>query len=243
MPAVGLTSSPARAAESDISFSNIVVNNGNPIVVGTSAVKEVPVSYVLKHTVKIQWHRVFVYRGTLDGAPEETLVSSWMGPECTAGTSGGVQTCQLTLLVDPRRDLRNADVGLWKTGGLADIVNGTYDADMNAVTALVRRSSRVTVNASPEPVVKGMTITVTGKITRANWNTHAYAGYADRSVKLQFRAQGSNTWATVKTVTSGAKGRVKATMTASTDGYWRWVYSGNYTTGASRSGADLVDVQ
>jgi hypothetical protein len=242
VPAALLSSSSAQAAESDVSFSNIVVNNGRPIVAGINREMEVPVSYVIKHSVELKWHQVYVYRGALIG-PDENLVGMWMGPECRASASGTVESCRITLLLDPRRDLRNGDVGVWKTGGIADIVDGTFDADTNPVTTVVKRSSRLTVNASPEPVVRGKAITVTGRITRANWNTHTFAGYADRKVKLQFRAQGSDTWATVKTVTSGARGGVKATVTAQADGYWRWVYSGSSTTGACRSVVDFVDVQ
>lgn len=243
LPTALVPSSPAQAAESDVTFSHIVVNDGKPIVAGVSRELEIPLSYVIKHAVELQWHEAFVYRGTLDGAPEDRLVGMWMGPECRANASGTVESCQITLLLNPRRDLRNRDAGLWKTGGLAVFREGTFDADRNPVTAVVKRSSRLRVDASPEPVAQGKPVTVTGRVTRADWNTHAFGGYADRTVKLQFRALGSDSWATVKTVTSGARGRVKTTATAQRDGSWRWVYSGNATTGASRSGADFVDVQ
>ncbi|MDH6221758.1 hypothetical protein [Streptomyces pseudovenezuelae] len=39
-------------------------------------------------------------------------------------------------------------------------------------------------HASPDPVKKGKTLTVTGTLTRANWNTNTYAGYSGQKVKL-----------------------------------------------------------
>ncbi|MGW3210056.1 hypothetical protein ACWC94_39315, partial [Streptomyces sp. NPDC001135] len=101
----------------------------------------------------------------------------------------------------------------------------------------------LTANASPEPVVHGRTITVKGTLTRANWETHAYAGLSNVSVKLQFRKSGTSTYTTLKTVTSGSGGAVTATTTATSDGYYRFSYAGTTATGAATSASDFVDVQ
>ncbi|WP_420719149.1 hypothetical protein [Streptomyces sp. WM6386] len=111
------------------------------------------------------------------------------------------------------------------------------------LTVRLKRAAKVTVNASPEPVTKGKAITVTGKISRANWATKKYSGYGGRSVTLQFRATGTDSFVTVKKVTSSGTGALKATVTATTDGTWRWSYGGNDTTGAAKSGGDHVDVR
>ncbi len=47
---------------------------------------------------------------------------------------------------------------------------------------------------------------MTGKVTRANWDTHTYQGYAGRTVSLQFRAAGAKAYTTVRKVTSGRTG-------------------------------------
>ncbi|MYV38326.1 hypothetical protein GT030_05450, partial [Streptomyces sp. SID1328] len=98
-------------------------------------------------------------------------------------------------------------------------------------------------NASPEPVKKGKTITVTGALTRASWDYNKYYGYGAQSVKLQFVKKGSTTWSTLKTVTTDANGNLKTTVTASVDGAFRYVYAGVSTTAAVTSGGDAVDVQ
>ncbi|MPY54996.1 hypothetical protein [Streptomyces acidicola] len=242
LSAVGLSSPSAYAAESDISFSNIVVNGGKPIVVGTSKMVSVPVTYTIRHSVKLDWHYVFLYRGVLNGS-EKTLGSGGQGPYCTANSSGTVENCEMTVDIVPKDDLVNADATTWKTGGTGIKPNGSYDTDKNSVTASVKRYAKLTVNASPEPVTKGQKITVTGQITRADWNTHKYAGYSGRTVSLQFREKGASSYTTVKKVTSGSTGGLKTTVTAGKDGYWRWVYYGNSTTGSAKSAADFVDVR
>ncbi|MFF1814612.1 hypothetical protein ACFVXW_36880, partial [Streptomyces sp. NPDC058251] len=42
----------------------------------------------------------------------------------------------------------------------------------------------------------GRTVTVTGKLSRANWEDNLYHGYTGQSVKLQFRKKGSDTYTT-----------------------------------------------
>ncbi|MFM9594313.1 hypothetical protein ACKI1O_33595 [Streptomyces scabiei] len=58
---------------------------------------------------------------------------------------------------------------------------------------------------------------MTGKPARADWKTHNNAGYAGRSVKLRFRRSGTATYRTVKTVTSGSGGALRATAGAAGD--------------------------
>ncbi|CAM5362838.1 hypothetical protein SBADM41S_08717 [Streptomyces badius] len=83
------------------------------------------------------------------------------------------------LYIDPRHlDFGNEDAGAWKTAARVHLAGDAYDIDDENLTLWVQRATRLTVNASPEPVTKGRTITVTGRITRANWDTHTYQGYA-----------------------------------------------------------------
>ncbi|QIJ66255.1 hypothetical protein [Streptomyces sp. JB150] len=42
-------------------------------------------------------------------------------------------------------------------------------------------------------------------------------------------------------ITAGSTGYLKATVTASQDGTWRWRHNGNTTTGAANSAGDYVD--
>lgn len=99
-----------------------------------------------------------------------------------------------------------------------------------------------TFNAGPEPVTKGKTVTVLGKLLRANWDTDRYQGYAHQRVRVQFRTP-TGSFVTVRTVETNAYGWVRTTFTARRTGLWRLVYSGNSITGPATSVGDSVRVR
>lgn len=108
----------------------------------------------------------------------------------------------------------------------------------------MQRDSELTANASPEPIVKGKTLTITGTLTQANWqsDTKADAGYGSQPVKLRFRKRGTTTYTTIKTIMS-LGGALRTTVTASADGYWRFSFAGTTTTPAVSAAGDYVDVR
>ncbi|WP_406265927.1 calcium-binding protein [Actinacidiphila glaucinigra] len=232
----------------DTRITKVVVNGGNEIVLGTTATKTVTVAVTatdpsgIDDVFAVLWHGTDLEApGTVDGG----VVQNEDRAKCSvSSTSPAVSTCKLTFTFDPVVDLwKNELAGTWKVavGALAKDEDGVLE---NAVTTTkVKRNARVTVNASPEPVKKGKTITVTGKLTRANWATSKYAGYTSQSVQLQFRKKGTSTYKTVKTVKSSSTGALKTTVKASTDGYWRYNFVGTSTTGKAVSTADFVDVK
>ncbi|MEW2121716.1 hypothetical protein AB0945_42655 [Streptomyces sp. NPDC005474] len=108
----------------------------------------------------------------------------------------------------------------------------------------LRRAAKLSVaDATPEPVTKGKKVTVAGKLIRANWTTHRNGPYAGSKVALQFRAKSASTFRTLKKVTTNSAGVLRTQVTASTDGFFRWVYYGNTTTGTATSGQDYIDVR
>ena len=62
-------------------------------------------------------------------------------------------------------------------------------------------------------------------------------------MKLQFRKKSSSTYTTVKTIKSNSTGNLSTTVTASVDGYYRYVFAGTTTTAAVNATGDLIDVQ
>jgi hypothetical protein len=99
---------------------------------------------------------------------------------------------------------------------------------------------KLTVNAAPEPVKKGKTITVTGAPTRANWDAGKYSSYGNQSVKLQFKKKGATAYSTVKTSTAGV---LRTAVTASVDGACRYSFAGTTTIPAVNATGDYVDVR
>ncbi|MFD4829227.1 hypothetical protein ACFWPV_05120 [Streptomyces uncialis] len=252
-----LNAPAAWAADTGITVSDIVVNRGKPIVVGTSKVVEpsysfritLPRGYSTDDPFRYSAHP-FLYRGSITAESWDNYIGPG-GYTCYEVDSRRAR-CEGNLYIDPHWTQEqvdsNSDATSWKVGvslqlRKADGSLKTGERETRSLTVPLKRLSKVTVDASPEPVVKGGTLTVTGKLTRANWNTKKYDAYGDRTVSLQFRARGTDTFRTVKKATTSRTGTLKAKVTASADGYYRWVYQGNSATGAATSTADYVDVR
>ncbi|MFF0093074.1 DUF5707 domain-containing protein [Streptomyces canus] len=225
--------------------SDVKVNGGKSIVFGTTGVKTYTVLLTASHSAGIEDAYVDLWHGKdrahIDGVfpPNEQTAT------CTA-VSDTTSTCKLTVKVDVSRDLyMNSLAGTWHVTAAAfakDEAGSVYWNDFYS-THRVQRLSKLTVNAAPEPVKKGKTITVTGKLTRANWETRKYAGYTSQPVKLQFRKKDSNTYTTVKTIKTNNRGDLKTTVKATVDGFFRWSFAGTSTTPAVNAAGDFVDVK
>ncbi|MEV0777232.1 DUF5707 domain-containing protein [Streptomyces sp. NPDC050428] len=231
----------ARAAAEAPVISKAVVNGGKPIVVGTTAVKKVSVAITASHPSGIADSDAIIWIGSSVDDPDSFGFGT-TGPANCVAANATTSTCTQTIEVDPtwliNSDSRTWNVGVWVNS------NDTYSAqnDKFGKTNL-QRLSKLDVNAAPEPVKKGGTITITGKLSRANWETGTYKGYATQSVQLQFRKKTSTTYSTVKTVKTSTTGTLKTTSKATVDGYWRWNFGGTSTTPAVIPAGDFVDVK
>ncbi|GAA2950943.1 DUF5707 domain-containing protein [Streptomyces enissocaesilis] len=234
---------PADEIVGDTKITNVVVNGGKAIVLGTTAAKTYTVSVTATDPSGIEDAYVDLWHGASAEEADNWLLPNEEAATCTA-SSATTSTCKLTITVDPQIDLyENSFAGTWKVTAAALGKDGDMIWKDAYKTHQVQRYAKLTVNASPEPVVKGKTITVTGKLSRANWETSAYAGYTKQPVKLQFRKAGTSTYTTVKTVTSSSTGDLKTTVTAASDGYWRYSFAGTSTTPAISAGGDYLDVR
>ncbi|WP_406332312.1 hypothetical protein [Streptomyces sp. NBC_00203] len=229
-------------------FSDAVINGGKDIVLGVTAKKSVTVTYTATNESGIALTEAFLWQGT-DSSNVDDITGS-LGTDddatCTESTTQqGVYSCKAVFNIDPAHDFAdgNGVAGTWKLflGAWDLYANASYNDDVT--TTKLKRAATLTVNASPEPVKKGKTITVTGKLSRANWTTGRYAGYSTQPVLLQFRKKGSDTYTTLKTVTSSSTGTLTTTTTAGVDGYYRFAFAGTTTTGSKKATGDFVDVQ
>ncbi|WP_327296883.1 DUF5707 domain-containing protein [Streptomyces sp. NBC_01197] len=246
----GVQAHVTRAAV-DTRVSSVTVNGGKDIVLGTTAAKTITASVTATDNSGIQDAVVFLWHGSnLDSD-----VDGYLGPKVDDNTSQvskctkantTTSTCKVSFKVDPRsqNDLyKNSLAGTWKVYVSALAKDGEW-VEYNAYKSQhVQRASTQTVNAAPEPVKKGKTITVTGKLARANWETYKYQGYVGQPVKLQFRKKNSNTYTTVKTLKTNSTGNLTTTVKAVEDGYWRYNFAGTTTTPAAIATGDFVDVK
>ncbi|MER5530737.1 hypothetical protein ABT075_40210 [Streptomyces sp. NPDC002677] len=243
----------------DATFSGVKVNNGKAIVVGPTGHVKVPYVYTLTHGADVDITAAdfatgaFVYKSDAEFFGDDPAV-------CTA-TSSTVATCKGVIDLYPASDddftdLANSAAGALKSGALAIALNGQDVSSPNFDITKVgvaeqegfgspnlQRLSKLTVNAAPEPVKKGKTVTVTGKLSRANWDDGQYHGYAGQSVRLQFRKKNSSTYTNVKGIKSSSTGTLKTTTTATVDGYYRFSFVGTSTTPAVNATGDYVDVK
>ncbi|MEU9186927.1 hypothetical protein AB0D14_20735 [Streptomyces sp. NPDC048484] len=232
----------------DASFSNFKIASVHKV--GTTNQVSTKVTYKMTHGADVDLSSPdlatgpYIYKGSF--ATPDNLILGFEAATCTEA-SATVANCTGYVDILPTEELSNSDAGTWKGGALLlDYVTGSYADQGDLATTKVLRNSRLTVNASPEPVKKGKTITVTGALTRANWESHKYAGYTAQSVKLQFKKKGTSTYTDVKTVKSGtgsSAGKLKTTVTASVDGTFRYAFAGTSTTPAVNSAGDAIDVQ
>ncbi|MGW3727280.1 hypothetical protein [Streptomyces sp. NPDC000851] len=259
----GATAFSTKAAQDepyalDASFSNFKI--AKAVKVGTTGHYSTTVTYTLTHGADVDITAQdfltgpYLYRGAF--ATPDTTLFGVKPATCTTATAT-TATCTGKIDVYPGEgDLLNSDAGTWKGAALAIAYNGQDPAgenfDITKVgyadqgdlgTTLVQRGSKLTVNASPEPVKKDATLTITGKLTRANWETGTYVGLpSGQKVVLQFRKAGTTNYTNVKGIQTAAGGALKTTVKASVDGYWRFTYAGITSTAPATVAGDYVDV-
>ncbi|MEW1774210.1 hypothetical protein [Streptomyces sp. NPDC086777] len=235
----------AAGSAPNVTFSNVKVNKGSSMVVGT-AKASFAVTYTVTHPSSLKASDFVtgpaIYRGTSVTKPSDLFVSDDPGT-CTAASTT-VLNCKATLVftVNGDSDLTNSEAGSWNVAAIAVGQSGSKWVGGLGTTKILR-ATKLTVNATPEPVKKGKTVTVTGSLTRANWDTHKYGAFGSQSVKLQFRKKSSTTYTTLKTIKTSSTGALKTTTTATVDGYYRYSFAGTSTTPAVSATGDYVDVQ
>lgn len=245
LSAFAVPAAHAAGTAPNVTFSHVEINGGKAITLGATSTVEVKATYTVTHPTTVSMTNVqtgpLLYRGT-SAQDADTLVGSDEPGSCTTVDSTTVN-CSATITL-PAEELYNSDAGTWKRGGVAvDKKTQAEKWQSDLGTLPVRRGTKLTADAAPEPVKKGATLTVTGKLTRADWERGTYGAFSSQSVQLQFRKAGSTTYTTVKTVTSSATGALKTTVTAGYDGYYRYSYAGSTTSGAVSAAGDYVDVQ
>ncbi|WP_329276104.1 hypothetical protein [Streptomyces sp. NBC_01451] len=248
-----LNAPAAQAQDTGIVVTDLVINKGKPVVVGTSRVVEpsftfdmtLPPGYDTNHPLRYDAQPFLYQRSVMYPEIQLSLRTCYE-------VSLKKAHCEGTLSVDPDPSqgqiVSNRDATKWKIGVALALFKANGEVVQEFETrpggVSLRRAARLTVaDATPEPVAKGKKIALTSRLTRANWTTHRNGPYAGSTVSLQFRAKGATTFKTLKKVTTNSAGALRTTVTASTDGFFRWVYYGNTTTGTATSGQDYIDVR
>ncbi|PRX06664.1 hypothetical protein [Actinoplanes italicus] len=235
---------PATGADEQtggVTVSNVTFQSGSVLNVGTSGTTSVTATFTASAPSGIADGGLFLWHGAYD-TPDGVQLA---GTSCTP-VNATTANCSATLYFWDVRHLfsSNALAGMWRASAWATAKDGAGHAHRHSAgTLLIKRAvGLATADATPEPVKKGNTITISGTLTRADWATGAYAPYAG-TVTLQWLKPGTKTWTRVKSVRSDANGRIKTTVTATADGYYRFVYTGDVVSSGAVGGWDYIDVR
>ncbi|UUU33033.1 calcium-binding protein [Streptomyces sp. CA-210063] len=246
--ALALTAVIAPAAQADdkygnISVSGVSVNGGKAIVLGSTAKKTVKLSFTVTDNSGVKMATGYLFHGkNIDTADSAVLPSK--DPFTCKKVTSTKSTCSANFTFTPGSNAINKVAGTWKTWLIAQAKDNNYVQKDNARSFKVLRASQLAgTNAAPEPVKKGATVTVTSKLTRANWDTGVNGGFGGQPVVLQFKAKNASSYKTVKTVKSSSTGALSTTVKAGVDGSYRYVFAGTAATAASNAAGDFIDVK
>ncbi|WP_225074611.1 DUF5707 domain-containing protein [Streptomyces sp. CoT10] len=243
LTALAVPAAQADDVSGDTKISNVVVNGGKPVVVGATAAKNVTVTFTATDDSGIDWAQLILFHGpNVDKADSGALANSSDGTAKCTKVDATTSKCTSTFTLQPRYNLINKVAGTWKVWAVAAAKDGDYLQKDNAKSFSVQRLSKLTTSAKPKPVKKGKSVTVSGKLTRADWESGKYSGYTGQAVKLQFRKKGTTTYKTLKTVKTNSTGALKTTVKATADGYYRFSFAGTSNTPAVNAPGDLVRV-
>lgn len=122
------------------------------------------------------------------------------------------------------------------------LTSDEFAESTSQVFRMSRTATRVTsVNAAPEPVRKGATVTVTGVLGEQSGTK--WKAMVGKPVQLWFQAKGTTKWKLITKGTSGANGRTALRGKAAVDGTWLIQYLGDATHFNSTGVGDFVDVR
>lgn len=242
-----LTATGAQAeGRGDVRVTKTVVNGGQNVIVGTSKTIRYPVAITIRDNsgVKGLTHASTFYAYSAEGGG----FADWTGTTCKK-TSSTTSVCTATMSITPAwipgySDTdSNKAAGVWQVNATVKANDGDYWISDNIARYKVKRAMALTAYIKPEKVAKGAQVTVTGKLTRANWETLKYNGFGGQPVQLQFKKKGAAQYTTVKTVKSGSAGKLGAKVTVHAAGSWRWYFPGLTTSARVASAGDAVTLK
>ncbi|MEU2427101.1 hypothetical protein ABZ619_39845 [Streptomyces sp. NPDC007851] len=246
--ALVLTTATGAHAEGrgDIRVVKTVVNSGGNVIVGTSKTIQYPIDITIKDNsgVKGLTH-VSTYNAS--SAAGSGFVD-WTGTSCSK-KSATTSVCRATMTITPAwipgysDSDSNKAAGVWQVNATVKANDGDYWISDRIALYKVKRAAQLTTVIAPEKATKGTKVTVTGKLSRANWEDLKYHGFTRQPVELQFRKSGAAHYSTVKTVTTDGAGKLSTQVTVSSAGSWRWYFPGTTTTSRKVATGDTLGLK
>ncbi|MEU9911424.1 hypothetical protein [Streptomyces sp. NPDC051001] len=241
-----LTATGAHAeGEGDIRVTKTVVNGGGNVIVGTAKTVKYPVAITIKDDSGVKKITdLFTFNKTNGYG-----FATWDGDSSCVKKSSTTSVCTGTVTIDPGWIADSDDIdsnkvaGVWRVDATVKANDGDYWISDDIAQYKVKRASKLTTDATPEPVAKGAKLTINGKLSRANWEDLKYHGFTGQEVKLQYRPAGAAHYSTVRTVKTGDAGKLSTKVTVTSAGSWRWYFPGTTTTARIVSVGDAVTLK
>ncbi|MCX4404613.1 MULTISPECIES: hypothetical protein [unclassified Streptomyces] len=245
--ALVLTTATGAHAEGrgDIRVVKTVVNGGGNVIVGTAKTIRYPIDITIKDNSGVKkLTDVFTFNKT-----NAYTFATWNDDSSCTKKSATTSVCRATMTIDPAWIPDSDDIdtnrvaGVWRLDATVKANDGDYWISDDIAEYKVKRAAQLTTVIAPEKVAKGAKVTVTGKLSRANWEDLKYHGFTGQQVKLQFRKKGAAHYTTVKTVTTGDAGKLTTNVTVTSAGSWRWYFPGTTTTSLKVSAGDALNLK
>ncbi|MFI5882858.1 hypothetical protein [Streptomyces sp. NPDC051554] len=245
--ALVLTTATGAHAEGrgDVRVVKTVVNGGGNVIVGTAKTIRYPVDITVKDNSGVKG---LTDVSTFNKSNAYTF-ATWNDDSSCTKKSATTSVCRATLTIDPAWIADSDDIdtnkvaGVWQVNATVKAKDGDYWISDHIAEYKVKRAAQLTTVIGPEKVAKGSKATVTGKLSRANWEDRKYHGFTGQQVKLQFKKKGAAHYVTVKTVTTNSTGNLTTKVTVTSAGSWRWYFPGTTTTSLKASAGDTLNLK
>ncbi|MER8010263.1 hypothetical protein [Streptomyces sp. NPDC094149] len=229
----------------DVRVVKTVVNDGGNVIVGTSRTIHYPIDITVKDDSGVKG---LTHVSTFNMTNGWSF-ATWDGDSSCTKKSATTSVCRATMTIDPAwiADSDDTDsnkvAGVWQVNATVKAKDGDYWISDHIAEYKVKRAVQLPTVIAPESVAKGSTVTVTGKLSRANWEDLKYHGFTGQQVRLQFRQKGAAHYSTVKTVTTGDAGKLATKVTVTAAGSWRWYFPGTTTTSRKVSTGEVLNLR
>ncbi|MEV0901534.1 hypothetical protein [Actinoplanes sp. NPDC049802] len=225
VPTAGLlaVASPAQAATLDITVKSVAVNKSVFVLGSGAGCQKLAITAVTSAPIPTAGFEIAGVGADIE-APNGNVVKGGQFSQVgsTATYKGTFKICGKD---SAGRWTVNVYGAQMRSGGSPELTN------VVSKSIYLKRPSKLSLNAAPEPVVKGEKLTAKGVL---KVNGKALAG---AKVKIYFTPAGSTASVHKGTATTNGKGVYSKKFTATGTGVWKAVYAG----GAARNAASAVD--
>ncbi|MFC1403816.1 MULTISPECIES: hypothetical protein [Streptacidiphilus] len=209
-----------KQSHGDTRITGVVVNGGQPIVLGPTGRVDFGFSITAEDNSGISSVDGVGLWGSDYGALRSSAI------HCTA-RSATVSVCTGTSSVDiAAQQIFDSMAGTWYVQATAHGRDGDRRTETKAGSFAILKAGRLSSFGAPQTAAPGATISISGLLERPEWKTQQWVPSPDQPVRLEFCAKGCTAPETVATVSSDSEGQFTAKVRVDRTGTYTWSYPG-----------------